>query len=140
MLEGVEDVQAMLVGVRATSAVMQAGAHADDVSEVRKTSSAGSRALADARTTLDCERAGRRAAEVGVVRATFEAHGLPRPKRPGDIMGEEGARRSVRLRENVELMRRQLHALACCHRTRHCPRPDQQHSQVQLLSTIEYQV
>ena len=38
-------------------------------------------------------------------------HRLPRPKRPGDIPAEEAAQRSVRLRHNVELMRRQLHAL-----------------------------
>ena len=38
-------------------------------------------------------------------------HTLPRPKRWGDILAEEGAARSVRLRQNVELMRRQLHAL-----------------------------
>ena len=38
------------------------------------------------------------------------SHGLGR-KRGGDIMSEEAAQRSVRLRQNVELMRRQVHAL-----------------------------
>ena len=38
-------------------------------------------------------------------------HTLPRPKRWGDVKAEEGAQRSVRLRQNTELMRRQLHAL-----------------------------
>lgn len=38
------------------------------------------------------------------------AHGLG-PKRRGDIPAEEAAQRSLRLRQNVELMRRQLHAL-----------------------------
>lgn len=38
------------------------------------------------------------------------AHGLGR-KRWGDIPADEAAKRSLRLRQNVELMRRQLHAL-----------------------------
>ena len=38
-------------------------------------------------------------------------HTLSRPKRGGDILAEEGAQRSSRLRYNLELMRRQLHAL-----------------------------
>ena len=38
-------------------------------------------------------------------------HTLPRPKRYGDVLAEEGAQRSSRLRYNLELMRRQLHAL-----------------------------
>ena len=38
-------------------------------------------------------------------------HTLRRPKRWGDVPASEGAARSLRLRQNVELMRRQLHAL-----------------------------
>ena len=39
------------------------------------------------------------------------SHTLPRPKRWGDVPGDEGLTRSLRLRQNLELMRRQLHAL-----------------------------
>ena len=39
------------------------------------------------------------------------SHTLRRPKPPGDRPAEEGRQRSARLRENLELMRRQLHAL-----------------------------
>ena len=38
-------------------------------------------------------------------------HALRRPKQYGDVLAEEGATRSARLRGNIELMRRQLHAL-----------------------------
>ena len=34
-------------------------------------------------------------------------HSLPRPKRPGDVPASEGLTRSLRLRSNLELMRRQ---------------------------------
>ena len=39
------------------------------------------------------------------------AHKLPRPKKWGDVPADEGLARSLRLQQNIELMRRQLHAL-----------------------------
>ena len=42
---------------------------------------------------------------------TTPSHTLPRPKRVGNVLAAEAIARSARLRVNVELMRRQLHAL-----------------------------